>query len=117
MNYIEGFCGAVPLAKKEEFRQYCALFAPIFKEHGALGVTECWGTNVPDGEITSFPKAVQAKDDETVFFSWIVWPSKEVRDEAIKKLENHADFDPAVNPMPFDGKRMIMGGFEVILEA
>ena len=78
---------------------------------------ECWGDDVPDGKVTSFPMAVKRKDDETVVFSWIVWPSREVRDQGMKKVMVDPRLQPNTNPMPFDGKRMIYGGFEMIVEA
>ena len=75
MTYIDGFVAAVPTANREKFKKHADEAAAIFKEYGALRVVECWG-DVPEGKITSFPMAVQRKDDETVVFSWIVWPSK-----------------------------------------
>src|SRR5262249_26913131 len=78
---------------------------------------ECWGDDVPEGKVTSFPMAVKRKDDETVVFSWIIWPSRNVRDEAMKKVMADPRLKPDVNPMPFDGKRLIYGGFEMIVEA
>ena len=91
--------------------------AAVFKQHGALRVVECWGDDVPEGKITSFPMAVKRKDDETVVFSWITWPSKQVRDEGMKKVMADPRTQPDRNPMPFDGKRLIYGGFEVLLDA
>ena len=87
-----------------------------FEEYGALKVVECWGVDVPDGQVTSFPMAVQRKDDENVVFSWIVWPSKEARKTALEKVMADPRMQPERNPMPFDGKRMIFGGFEPIVE-
>jgi uncharacterized protein YbaA (DUF1428 family) len=72
---------------------------------------------VPEGKVTSFPMAVKRKDDETVVFSWIIWPSRNVRDESMKKVMADPRLKPDVNPTPFDGKRMIYGGFEMIVEA
>lgn len=89
--------------------------AGIFKELGALKVVECWGDDVPDGEVTSFPMAVKCRDDETVVFSWLIWPSKQVRDAGMAKMMEDPRMQPDVNPMPFDGKRMIFGGFETIV--
>jgi uncharacterized protein YbaA (DUF1428 family) len=117
MTYIDGFVAAVPTANREAYRKHAAMAAPVFKEHGALKMAECWGDDVPDGKLTSFPKAVQKKDDETVVFSWIVWPSKQVRDEGMKKVMADPRVQPDANPMPFDGKRLIFGGFEVLVEA
>lgn len=88
----------------------------MFKEHGALKIGECWGDDVPDGEVTSFPMAVKRKDDETVVFSWIIWPSREVRDAAHGKVMADPRLQPDKDPMPFDGKRMIFGGFEILVE-
>ncbi len=117
MTYVDGFVAAVPAANREKFRNHAQDAAAVFKEHGALKVVECWGDDVPDGKITSFPMAVKCKADETVVFSWIVWPSRKVRDEAMKKVMADPRLKPDANPMPFDGKRMIYGGFEVIVEA
>src|SRR5262249_29859148 len=90
--------------------------AVVFKEHGALKFVECWGDDVLEGKVTSFPMAVKRKNDETVVFSWIIWPSRNVRDEGMKKVMADPRLKPDVNPMPFDGKRMIYGGFEMIVE-
>ncbi len=79
-------------------------------------MVECWGDDVPDGEITSFPMAVKCRPDETVIFSWLVWPSREVRDQAMPRLMEDPRLKPDVNPMPFDGKRLIYGGFEVVVD-
>jgi uncharacterized protein YbaA (DUF1428 family) len=117
MNYIDGFVAAVPSANREAYRKHAEAAAPVFKEHGALKVVECWGDDVPEGKVTSFPMAVQRKADETVVFSWVVWPSKSVRDAGMAKVMADPRLQPDVNPMPFDGKRLIYGGFEVIVEA
>ena len=117
MNYIDGFVAAVPTANRDAYLKHAADAAPVFKEYGALSMVECWGADVPDGEVTSFPMAVKCGPDETVVFSWIVWPSREVRNTAMQKVMNDERLHPDFNPMPFDGKRMIFGGFEVILEA
>lgn len=116
MPYIDGFVCAVPAANREQFRQHAELAAGVFKENGALKVVECWGHDVPDGELTSFPKAVQKNDDEVVVFSWIVWPSREVRDQGVTAAMADARLSEASNPMPFDGKRMIFGGFEPVVD-
>jgi len=82
-----------------------------------LKVVECWGDDVPDGKLTSFPMAVKKQADETVVFSWIVWPSRRVRDEGLKKVMADPRVQPDVHPMPFDAKRLIFGGFEILVEA
>ncbi len=114
MNYIDGFVVAVPTAKRETYRDHARLAAGIFKECGALQVVECWGDDVPPGKLTSFPLAVQAQDDETVVFSWVVWPSKAVRNVGMKKVMEDERLQKM--EMPFDGKRMIYGGFETIVD-
>jgi uncharacterized protein YbaA (DUF1428 family) len=117
MSYIDGFVLPVPTANRDAYKTHAEQAALVFKEHGALKVIECWGDDVPDGKLTSFPMAVRKKDDETVVFSWIVWPSRRVRDEGMKKVMADPRIQPNVNPMPFDGKRLIFGGFEVLVEA
>ena len=86
MSYIDGFVAAVPTANRDAYKKHAERAAVIFKEYGALKVVECWGDDVPDGKLTSFPIAVRKKDDESVVFSWIVWPSRQVRDEGMKKV-------------------------------
>jgi uncharacterized protein YbaA (DUF1428 family) len=114
MNYVDGFVLAVTTTAKDTYLKHAEIAAQVFKEHGALSVVECWGDDVPDGKLTSFPMAVQRKDDETVVFSWITWPSRSARDAGMKAAMDDArlrDMD-----MPFDGKRVIFGGFQVILD-
>lgn len=117
MSYIDGFVAAVPTANKEKYIEHARLAANMFKEFGALKVVETWGNDVPDGEITSFPMAVKAASNETVVFSWVVWPSKEVRDAGWQKMMDDPRMNPENNPMPFDGKRLIYGGFDIILDS
>ena len=117
MPYIDGFVIAVPTSNKELYKKHAEEAAVVFKEYGAQKVVECWGDDVPEGKITSFPMAVQCKEDETVCFSWITWPSRESRNEGMKKVMEDPRLSSATNPMPFDGKRMIYGGFEMIVEA
>lgn len=117
MDYVDGFVAAVPTANREIYRQHAEKAAVVFKEHGALSLVECWGDDVPEGKLTSFPMAVQRQADETVVFSWITWPSKQVRDEGMKKVMEDPRLQPDTNPMPFDGKRLIYGGFQMIVNA
>jgi uncharacterized protein YbaA (DUF1428 family) len=117
MNYVDGFVCAVPTANREKYRRHAEAAAQVFKEHGALKLVECWGDDVPDGKLTSFPMAVKRKPDETVVFSWIVWPSRQVRDIGMKKVMADPRSKPDMNPMPFDGVRLIYGGFEMIVDA
>ena len=116
MSYVDGFVAAVPTANKARYTVHAELAAGVFKEHGALKVVECWGDDVPEGKVTSFPMAVQRKDDETVVFSWVTWPSRAVRDQGWAKVMADPRMSPETNPMPFDGKRLIYGGFDMIVE-
>lgn len=117
MTYIDGFVAAVPTAHKQQYIEHSQMAAEVFKEYGALKAVECWGDDVPEGKLTSFPLAVKCREDETVCFSWIVWPSRDVRMAAMQKLMHDERLDPATNPMPFDGERLIYGGFEVIVDS
>lgn len=117
MKYVDGFVCAVPADKKEEYRKQAAEAAPLFKEFGATRFVECWGEDVPDGKVTDFRRAVKAEDGEVVVFSWIEYPSKEVRDAANEKMMNDPRMKEMGANMPFDGQRMIFGGFAPILEA
>ena len=120
MSYIDGFVIAVPTANKQKFIEHAGLVDTIFTDLGATRVVECWADDVPEGTITDFGKAVQATADESVVFSWIEWPDKETRDGAMQKMmsEDFKDdrMDMEKNPMPFDGKRLIFGGFRPIVE-
>ena len=113
MTYVDGFVAAVPTANREAYKRHAEAAAVVY---GALKVVECWGDDVPEGEITSFPMAVKRKEDETVVFSWIVWPARQVRDQAMPKVMADPRLQPGTNPMTFDGKRMIYVGFEMIVE-
>lgn len=120
MSYIDGFIIAVPTANKQKFIEHANRSDNIFTEFGATRVVECWSDDVPEGKVTDFRKAVAAKEDESVVFSWIEWPDKETRDAAMNTMmsEDFCDerMDPEKNPMPFDGARMIYGGFVPIVE-
>ena len=115
MNYVDGFVVAVPTAKKQTYLQHATTAGQVFKEHGALSVVECWGDDVPEGKLTSFPLAVHRQPDETVVFSWITWPDRATRDRGMKNAMADARLASMGSQMPFDGKRMIYGGFETIL--
>lgn len=115
MAYVTGLLLAVPTAKKAEYQKYAEETVSIFKEHGALNVVECWGDQVPDGEVTSFPMAVRRQPDETVVLAWITWPSKEASDAGNEKAMGDPRM-PGLDQMPFDAKRLIYGGFEVIVD-
>ena len=115
MTYVDGFLVAVPTANKDVYREHAEGAWPMFKGYGATRMVEGWGDDVPRGEVNDMYGAVQAKDDETVLFSWIEYPDKATRDAAYKQMEA----DPAMKDMPempFDGKRMIWSGFEMLHE-
>jgi uncharacterized protein YbaA (DUF1428 family) len=120
MAYIDGFVIAVPKANKQKFIDHANMADGMFLEMGATRILECWGDDVPAGTTTDFRMAVKATEDEDVIFSWIEWPDKATRDAAMAKMmdPDNADprMDPTKNPMPFDGKRMIFGGFAPIVE-
>ena len=116
MAYIDGFVIAVPTANKQKFIDHAKTLDPIFLELGATRVVEAWGNDVPAGKITDFARSVQAKADETVCFSWVEWPDKATRDAGMKKMMEDPRMDPAKTPMPFDGMRMIFGGFEAVVD-
>ena len=117
MSYIDGFIAAVPTKNKQQYFEHAKKSAEVFKEFGALSITEAWGDDIPEGEITSLPLAVKCNADETVVLSTVVWPSKEVRDAAWQAAMADPRMDPEQNPMPFDGKRLIYGGFTTLFTA
>ena len=114
MSYVDGFVIPVLNENKEAYRRVAETFWGFLKSNGATSVVECWGDEVPDGKVTDFKRAVAAEPGENVVFSWVVWPSKEARDAAHAKMRD----DPAMQgmEMPFDGKRMIFGGFTPLLQ-
>jgi uncharacterized protein YbaA (DUF1428 family) len=120
MSYIDGFVIAVPKANKQTFIDHARTADGVFIDMGATRVLECWEEDVQDGKVTDFRRAVQATADESIVFSWIEWPDKATRDSGMAKMmaKDFSDprMDPEKNPMPFDGKRLIFGGFEPIVE-
>ena len=119
MSYIDGFVIAVPTANKQKFIDHARHFDSMVLELGATRVIECWGDDGPEGKVTDFQRAVQATPEETVAFSWVEWPDKATRDAGMKKMMEDPRMDPSNTdnpPMPFDGKRMIYGGFEQVVE-
>ena len=119
MSYIDGFIIAVPKGNKEKFIEHARKGDSAFVDLGATRILECWGDDVPDGKVTDFRRAVQATEDETVVFSWIEWPDKATRDAGMAKMGDLMKTDPRMNPetnpMPFDGKRLIYGGFAPVV--
>ena len=115
MSYVDGFVAPVKATDRDAYLAHARKMDAIFLEFGALRVVECWGDDVPDGKVTDFRRAVQAKEGETVAFGWIEWPDRATRDAGMARLRT----DPRMSaePMPFDGQRMIYGGFALIHEA
>jgi uncharacterized protein YbaA (DUF1428 family) len=116
MTYFEGFVAAVPEANKEAYGKHAAEAAPIFREIGVSRHFEAWDSDVPEGKVTDFRKAVEAEPDEKVVFAWFEYPNKDARDAANEKMRNDPRMKNMGETMPFDGKRMIYGGFDAIVE-
>jgi len=118
MAYVDGFVLPLPKANIEQYRELANLSATVWREHGALEYRECIADDVKPGELTSFPQSVQLKDDETVVFAWAVFESREKRDEANEKIMNDPRLAAMMTPgaLPFDGKRMFFGGFEMFID-
>lgn len=118
MTFIQGFLLAVPAANKDAYRKMAEEAWPMFRRHGCLAIHECWGVDTPEGKVTSFPMAVKREEGEVVVFSWLEWPDRATCDRAMAAMQD----DPAMQQpreMPFDGMRMMWGGFEelVVLRA
>lgn len=114
MSYIDGFVIAVADARREQFIEHARTYDPMFIEFGATRVVECWGDEVPDGKVTDFRRSVQAQDGESVVFSWVEWPDKATRDAGMQKFMQDPRMQAAAD-CPFDGKRMIFGGFAPVV--
>jgi uncharacterized protein YbaA (DUF1428 family) len=115
-GYADGFLVPVPTGNKDAYRDVAVKAAAVFKECGATRIVDAWGDDVPDGKVTDYNSAVKATGDETVVYSWIEWPSKEARDEGWKKAMADPRMQPDMASMPFDGQRMIYGGFAPIVD-
>jgi len=120
--YINGFIVPVPADKKEEYREVAAKFWPIAKDYGCTGHVEAWEADIKDGQWTDFRKAVDLKEGEKVVFSWMIWPDKQTADASQEKImadeRMKTDFGaPDGSDMPFDGKRMVFGGFDLLFQA
>lgn len=114
--YLQGFIIPVETGNKQAYRDLAAFVAPLFAEYGATRTVECWGDDVPDGKVTDMKRAVEAKDGETIVYSWILWPDKATCDSASEKIMADDRMKPDGTPMPFDGQRMIYAGFESVLD-
>jgi uncharacterized protein YbaA (DUF1428 family) len=115
MSYVDGFIVPLPKGKEDEYRQLAETFARKAKDQGALGTIEAVGDDLQHGHTTDFFRAVQATPEENVVFSFILWPSKDVRDKGWEKIMADPEMQPGAQPMPFDGKRMFWGGFKPLL--
>lgn len=116
MAYVSGFLLAVPEAMKAAYSKMAADTWPLFADYGALSTRECWGVDVPEGKVTSFPMAVKLEEGEVVVFSWVEWPDRATADAGFEKMMSDPRME-AFKEMPFDGMRMMWGGFEVLFEA
>ena len=116
MTYFEGFIVPVPEANKDAYLKHASAFAPLVQQIGVGRMVESWDSDVPDGKVTDFRKAVDAKPDEKIVFSWFEYPSRQERDAANEKFMSDPRMEEMGANMPFDGKRMIMGGFDAIVE-
>jgi len=116
MAYVEGYLVPVKKTGIDAYTKAAQDMALLFKEYGALSIMECVADDAPYGELTSFPRAVQQQEDETVFFSWIVFPSKEVRDAAHKRMMEDPRMAAAWKSSDIDGKRMVYGGFKPVVD-
>ena len=116
MTYIEGFIVPVPKANREAYRKQAAEFAPLLREWGVTRHVEAWGADLPEGKVTDFRMAVQAKEDEDVVFSWFEYPDRAARDATNQKIMNDPRMKEMGAAMPFDGKRMVIGGFDAQVE-
>ncbi len=116
MTYVQGFVLPVPAANKDAYLKMAADFAPVFREFGATRQVEAWGDDVPDGKVTDFKGAVKAEAGEVVVFSWMEFPGKDVADDAHRRIMSDPRMKEMGASMPFDGKRMVLGGFTPILD-
>ena len=116
MAYLELFVAPVPTANRDAYLTHARAMGALFKDHGMEKMIECWGSHVPDGALTSLPLSVKLEEGETVVAGWMRWPSKEARDKGFEAAMADPRMTEDMTQMPFDGKRMIFGGFDVMLE-
>ncbi|MFC3127746.1 DUF1428 domain-containing protein [Pseudoroseomonas globiformis] len=117
MTYLDGFIVAVPRANKNIYLRHASEAASLFHDFGASRLVEAWGDDVPEGQLTDFRRAVLAKPEEDIVFSWIAYPDRERRDQAGVRIMQDARMKAMAEAMPFDGKRMIYGGFKEIWQS
>lgn len=115
-GYFDGYLVPVPEGSREPYRKVAQLAAEVFREYGAIRVVEAWGDDVPDGKVTDYKRAVKAKGDEKIVYSWVEWPDRETRVEGWKKVMADPRMQPDQLEMPFDGARMIYGGFSPLVD-
>ena len=116
MSYVQGFLAPVPKSSKQTYCDWAAKASQLFVEYGATRIRENWSDSVPDGKVTDFNRAVKAKDDEAIVFSWIEWPDQATCDAASEKMRTDERWS-AMGDMPFDGMRMIWAGFEPVFDS
>ncbi len=117
MVYIDGFVAPVKAGTVENYVAFAERAAVVFKEHGAIRVVESWADDVPQGEVTDFYRSVLSGDGETIVFSWVEWPDKATRDAGMQKVMEDSRMNVENAELPFDGKRMIFGGFQAVVDA
>lgn len=115
MAYVDGFVVAVPAASKQRYIDHAAAAMPLFREFGVTRMVECWEDDVRDGTVTDFRRAVRIEPGEAVVFSWLEWPSREVRDAGMQEMMTDPRME-ALGPLPFDGRRMVFGGFTPVFD-
>jgi uncharacterized protein YbaA (DUF1428 family) len=116
MAYVDGFVIPVPRDKLDAYKDLARACDKVWREYGAIACVECVGDDVPYGELTSFPRSVQAKEDEVIVFSWIVYESRQSRDDIMQNVMADERMKKMMGKgQPFDGKRMIFGGFQPFL--
>ncbi|HEY6916048.1 MAG TPA: DUF1428 domain-containing protein [Allosphingosinicella sp.] len=115
-RYIDGFVVPIPAGNEQAYRDLAETGATVFMDHGATRVVETFGDDLMDGKVTDYKKAVEAQDGETIAFSWVEWPDKNTRDAGWTKVMEDPRMAPGDKPMPFDGKRMIYGGFATLVD-
>ena len=115
MTYIDGFLAPVPTSARDSYSAWLKEQHAVFREYGATAIVDAWEDDVPEGEVTSMHKAVAAKEGEAVAFGWIIWPDKATRNAGWERMMQDPRMSPDANPMPFDGARLVYGGFTPVL--
>ena len=116
-GYVQGYVAPVPKAEKAAFAGMCATMREVMIEHGALHAVDTWAEDIADGKVTDFKRAVAAEQAEAIAFGFVEWPSKEAFEQAKPKVRGDERMPPPGSEMPLDGKRLIFGGFDVIMDS